>query len=57
LAKLPNDFIHAPFDAPAGVLAQAGVMLGRTYPSPIIDHTLARNAALAGYQQVRSARS
>jgi deoxyribodipyrimidine photo-lyase len=57
LAKLPNEFIHAPFDAPAGVLAQAGVTLGQTYPSPIVDHTLARNAALAGYQQVRSARS
>ena len=56
LAKLPNEFIHLPFDAPAGVLAQAGVTLGQTYPRPIVDHTMARNAALAGYEQVRSAR-
>jgi len=40
-----------------GQLSEAGVALGQAYPSPIVDHTLARNAALAGYQQVRLARS
>ena len=53
LARLRDEFIHAPFDAPAKTLAQAGVELGRTYPLPIVDHAQARKAALAGYERVR----
>ncbi len=55
LARLPDEFIHAPFEAPAGVLAQAGVRLGETYPRPIVDHALARAAALDGYAAVKAA--
>jgi deoxyribodipyrimidine photo-lyase len=54
LARLPAAFIHAPFEAPAGVLAAAGVVLGTTYPKPIVDHARARAAALAGYEAVRA---
>jgi deoxyribodipyrimidine photo-lyase len=57
LSRVPNEFIHAPFDAPPQVLAQAGVELGRTYPHPLVEHDRARNAALAGYEKVRSART
>src|SRR5262249_32599844 len=42
LAALPPRYIHAPWRAPAAVLAEAGVKLGRTYPEPIIDHAKAR---------------
>jgi deoxyribodipyrimidine photo-lyase len=55
LARLPNDHIHAPFNAPAPVLADAGVVLGTTYPHPIVDHDDARKQALAGYELVRAA--
>jgi deoxyribodipyrimidine photo-lyase len=55
LARLPNAHIHAPFDAPAAVLADAGVTLGTTYPHPIVDHDDARKQALAGYQTVQAA--
>ncbi len=34
LASLPDRWIHAPWDAPAAVLAQAGVTLGADYPQP-----------------------
>ncbi len=57
LARLPNEFIHAPFNASAECLAQAGIKLGRTYPVPIVDHDLARTAALAGYDKVRTVRT
>ena len=57
LAQLPTEFIHAPFNAPPEVLAQAGVELGQTYPVPIVDHHLARSAALAGYDKVRALRA
>jgi deoxyribodipyrimidine photo-lyase len=57
LARLPNEFIHAPFSAPPDVLAKAGVELGHTYPEPLVDQNRARTAALAGYAQVRAAHS
>jgi len=56
LARLPNEFIHAPFKAKSDVLAQAGITLGKHYPLPIVDHALARKAALDGYQNVRAVR-
>lgn len=47
LAKMPSRFLHRPWDAPAAELARAGVVLGRTYPRPIVDHALARGRFLA----------
>ncbi|MEZ5852638.1 MAG: deoxyribodipyrimidine photo-lyase [Hyphomicrobiaceae bacterium] len=57
LARLPDAVLHAPFAAPAEVLAAAGVTLGDVYPHPIVDHQTARRAALAGYEAVKEARS
>jgi deoxyribodipyrimidine photolyase len=54
LARLPNQFIHAPFQAAPEVLARAGIKLGSRYPNPIVDHDQARKAALAGYDKVRA---
>jgi deoxyribodipyrimidine photo-lyase len=47
LAALPGQWIHKPFAAPAAVLAEAGVVLGQTYPRPIIDLLETRRRALA----------
>jgi len=50
LARLPTEYIHAPWRAPQGVLDAAGVELGGNYPAPIVDgaHSQARlDAALA----------
>ena len=55
LARLPNSLIHAPFQASEAVLKEAGVVLGDTYPAPIVDHGEARAAALAGYEKVKAA--
>ncbi len=46
LARLPDRWIHRPWQAPVDVLAQAGVTLGRTYPSPVVDLQASREAAL-----------
>jgi deoxyribodipyrimidine photo-lyase len=46
LAGLPAKFIHRPWEAPALLLAEAGVTLGRSYPAPIVDHAAARARAL-----------
>jgi deoxyribodipyrimidine photo-lyase len=49
LADLPDDCIHAPWEAPPLVLLQAGIRLGETYPVPVVDHAAARNRALRIY--------
>ncbi|MFQ3622290.1 MAG: deoxyribodipyrimidine photo-lyase [Acetobacteraceae bacterium] len=46
LARLPAAHIHAPWTAPPLVLKDAGVVLGTTYPAPIVDHGRARARAL-----------
>jgi deoxyribodipyrimidine photo-lyase len=43
---LPGKFLHCPWLAPALVLAEAGVALGRTYPAPIVDLAAGRARAL-----------
>ncbi|MBN2310370.1 MAG: deoxyribodipyrimidine photo-lyase [Candidatus Hydrogenedentes bacterium] len=53
LAGLPAGAIHSPWDAPADVLAHAGVRLGETYPRPMVDHAGARLRALDAYDAIR----
>jgi deoxyribodipyrimidine photo-lyase len=53
LARLPADWIHQPWDAPREVLATAGVTLGQHYPERIIDHEIARRAALNALAAVK----
>ena len=54
LAALPDKFLHEPSIAPADVLEAGGVILGQTYPHPIVDHRDARGAALAAYADMKS---
>jgi deoxyribodipyrimidine photo-lyase len=56
LARLSDKYIHRPWLAPHSVLAAAGVELGVNYPSPIVDFSASRNAALAAYGAIRNAR-
>jgi deoxyribodipyrimidine photo-lyase len=53
LARLPAAWIHRPWEAPAGALREAGVVLGRDYPRPMVDHAFARARALAAYASLR----
>ncbi len=55
LAKLPGAHIHAPWEAPDDVLSGAGVILGETYPKPIVDLAAGRHRALAAYQKIKRA--
>ena len=56
LASLPADAIHAPWQAPDLVLRGAGVVLGRSYPAPIVDLAAGRLRALAALSVVTKAR-
>jgi deoxyribodipyrimidine photo-lyase len=54
LAALPDGWVHRPWQAPPAVLDAAGVILGRTYPLPVVDFPASRNAALAAYAAMRT---
>ena len=53
LRELPAPAIHAPWEAGPLELAAAGVILGETYPAPIVDHFAARDETLAAYAKAR----
>jgi deoxyribodipyrimidine photo-lyase len=54
LARLPAPYIHDPSAAPAEELRKARVVLGETYPWPIVEHKRARERALAAYSVVKN---
>ena len=54
LARLGDEWIHQPWKAPPQVLSTAGVRLGVDYPQRLIDHDLARLAALAALATLKS---
>jgi deoxyribodipyrimidine photo-lyase len=47
LARMPERFVHRPWEAPDDVLRAAGVRLGKDYPRPVIDHRFARDRFLS----------
>jgi deoxyribodipyrimidine photo-lyase len=47
LALVPAKYLHRPWEAPDEVLRTAGVVLGRTYPRPVVHHVWARGRFLA----------
>jgi deoxyribodipyrimidine photo-lyase len=57
LAALPDEHLHAPWEAPATVLKAAGIRLGTEYPKPIVDHRAARQRALDAFASLRRERS
>jgi deoxyribodipyrimidine photo-lyase len=53
IAKLPNKYLHEPWEAPEGILNHAGIELGETYPEPIIEHKKGRERALAALGKLK----
>lgn len=45
LSALPDEWLHAPWEAPASVRARAGIVLGQTYPMRMVDHMAAAEEA------------
>jgi deoxyribodipyrimidine photo-lyase len=54
LAALPDAAIHAPWLARPVDLAAAGVVLGRTWPMPVVAHDVARARTLERYAVVKA---
>jgi len=53
LGGLTGDAIHAPWTAGPLELAAAGVIIGDTYPAPIVDHADARQRVIAAFETAR----
>jgi deoxyribodipyrimidine photo-lyase len=53
LEKVPVKWIHAPWQANPDDLKEWGVVLGKTYPQPVVDHAKAREETLARYGVLR----
>ena len=53
LAPLDSKEIHAPWLVPPAIQRARGVVIGRDYPTPIVDHAAARRSALALFKTVR----
>jgi len=54
LSGLPDRLIQTPWSAKPIELADAGIKLGRNYPTPIVDHSKARNRALEIYKYLKA---
>lgn len=54
LAELPDKYLYKPWEAPELTLAAAGIELGGNYPTPIVDHREAREAALSAYATLKT---
>jgi deoxyribodipyrimidine photo-lyase len=54
LGGLSGAAIHAPWLAKPDALAKAGVVLGRDYPRPVVDHEAAREKTLARFKALRN---
>ena len=55
LAALPPSAVHQPWAADPAVLRRAGVVLGTTYPAPIVDLAAGRLRALDAFKALRAA--
>ena len=53
LAKVGNKHIHAPWQMGRIEQESIGVVIGRDYPAPIVDHAAAREKTLARYAIVK----
>jgi deoxyribodipyrimidine photo-lyase len=52
LTKMPDKFLHNPWEAPDNIRQYAGVKLGKDYPKPIVDLKESRDRALAAFKEL-----
>lgn len=53
IAALPDRYLFAPWTAPDAVRRGAHVILGQTYPAPLVDLPKSRDEALRAYQMIK----
>jgi len=53
LSKVPNDFIHKPWEMEDNQQREFKVIIGKNYPKPIVDHKQARESALNAFSKIK----
>jgi len=53
LKNIPNEFLHKPWEMPEEVQKEKNIIIGKTYPFPIVKHEEARNSALRAFQELK----
>jgi deoxyribodipyrimidine photo-lyase len=51
LATVPDRFIHEPGKMPVAEQRGCGVLIGQTYPAPLLEHAAVKARTLAAYKQ------
>ena len=50
LDRVPDRYLHAPWEMPGDVQREAGCIIGQEYPAPNVDHGWARERTLNAYR-------
>jgi len=53
LSRVPQRFMHAPWTMSSAEQTACGVLIGRDYPAPVVDHATARAHTLQRFQAIR----
>ncbi len=50
LARVPSEYIHAPWLMPTSEQIRTGCIIGKDYPFPIVDHAVVRGRVMSAYR-------
>ena len=53
LAQVPEKYLHSPWEMPRDIQRASNCIIGADYPAPIVNHTHARERALAAFKQAK----
>jgi deoxyribodipyrimidine photo-lyase len=53
LINIPDEFLHKPWEMPDELQNKNKIVIGKTYPYPIVKHEEARKAALEAFQELK----
>jgi deoxyribodipyrimidine photo-lyase len=54
LARVPREYLFEPWTMPATAQREAGCVIGRDYPAPLVDHVSASREALRRIHAIRA---